>query len=546
MASRTIAAKFRQFEVVAACILSYGIVIRGQTVVPPSADEIQSQVDRFSGTGFTQCEGSYYSGPFPLPVLACSDVFRDGRPHLPKTCQMLIEMRVTNAKPSFRAKLGAQPTTAEGMNGLRWQGAITFNFSVSRTRLRADDEWLQWGEWRDQQPPVIVAALLKKNGQWYASDLRNTGQMLSNSTQPTPGSVVDILRGQMAAGGEIVQQQLGASVTLDRLLTTMKQPSCAEIPPPPPSAPGHSLSDTYSHTLEIIRDNESRGIADSVPMFLKAGRAGSGRGSNPAVFGPLPVCSSINNMRRCDPTGETVVVPGDLRVPPGFWDDASPVNYFKLCDRANGIGLEVVLTEHVNDGKKRYMTCPDLTWLKTRRTQLLQLGVKIAAPANEVQPVAPQSAAPPRLTVGQYLARAKDDLAKGAPGHSITDTYAQTVQKKQENESNGIPDGLHPEEFQTYGVCSAVRDKVTFSPGNGMSRCQPSGEVIRVPGDLAVPLDWQKIGSIDYCKGRLGTGEPIVLKNSSPNDGKQRFLMCTDARALTFFRKQLIQLGVHE
>lgn len=228
------------------------------------------------------------------------------------------------------------------------------------------------------------------------------------------------------------------------------------------------------------------------------------------------------------------MVPGDLKTPRGFWDNSSPNSYFRLCGRANGIALQVVLTEHANVGTKRYMACPDLSWLNTRRTQLLQLGVKLEDTVAIDQPGVSQSAVPPQI---DYPARQKENLAKGAPGHSLNDTYEKSLEIEKENESRGIPDGIKGTDFLTIFVCSSITAR---------GQCQRTGETVRFPGDLAMPLDWAALSVVGYCRDRVSEGVEVVLKTPLQKNVPKRFLRCADALYLNQTRQQLTRLGVRE
>ena len=179
---------------------------------------------------------------------------------------------------------------------------IKFNYSVSRTRLRGDGVWSAWGEWRDQQPPEIVAKLWKNNGQWFASDMRNTGQTMSNLTAPTLGNLGDLLTSQMPGTGELIKSQLG-SLTFDQLLATMKQPSCADI-----SNPAARASPVLPTTVApVAKITPFSGTADefaaAFPGFLRT--AAVARGLDPHTLKRRPVISRAlskhvrRSLRKC-------------------------------------------------------------------------------------------------------------------------------------------------------------------------------------------------------------------------------------------------------
>jgi hypothetical protein len=133
-----------------------------------------------------------------------------------------------------------------------------------------------------------------------------------------------------------------------------------------PDATGHSLNDTYARTLEIMNDNASKGRRDAI--------------GSTGWLTPFEVCYSVrqevidaNHVRRvCDKTGEVVRVPGDLAVPPGFWD-----TYAQSCKAAGMGGLEVKLASpSPNDGKKRFISCTGVFLLGAERKQLIEKGLR--------------------------------------------------------------------------------------------------------------------------------------------------------------------------
>jgi hypothetical protein len=311
---------------------------------------------------FPKCDEAYYSGPFLVDNrmgLGCNFLVNQAS----QNCQMAVRVETTGDQP-----IKAQPD-GPSRDGYEWE--IYFDASGIRTTYRIDGNWRPWG---DSAMPsnhrVIIGALYKRGDDWYARDMRMTGLAYARLTDPLTvfGSIL-----ANANTGENIRAALPTQ--FDSLLNTLEKPSCAEIRGV--IAPGHSLSDTYSRTMEIIRENKSKSIRDSLAEMSPQGpqRQGGRGGGGGSLFRPLPVCYSISDSRKCDATGETVVFPGDLKMPPGFWNKASPNNYFRLCAPTNGVRLEVTLTEPSSNGK-RYMACADLSWLEVRRQQLIELGVK--------------------------------------------------------------------------------------------------------------------------------------------------------------------------
>ncbi len=134
-----------------------------------------------------------------------------------------------------------------------------------------------------------------------------------------------------------------------------------------PSAPGHSIDDTFPRFVEIVQENKSKGLRDSL--------------SDTGWLTPFPVCYSVTRAvpplvgpPKCDPTGESVRVPGDLLVGPEFWDDSRRLFYVRQCNQERG-GLQVELRNGTNDGKKRFVTCMTAAQLSARRQILSQYGL---------------------------------------------------------------------------------------------------------------------------------------------------------------------------
>jgi hypothetical protein len=119
--------------------------------------------------------------------------------------------------------------------------------------------------------------------------------------------------------------------------------------------------------------------------------------------------------------------------------------------------------------------------------------------------------------------------------HALSDTYTRMLELRRDNIRMSGDDSIDPQEFYPIPVC--------YSAGAG-TKCDPSGEEVRVPGDLAKPLNWPAFSTTRYCDSR--TEEEIVLKSPKQNDGKKRFLLCTDAFILAHRRALLIKLGAKD
>ena len=88
---------------------------------------------------------------------------------------------------------------------------------------------------------------------------------------------------------------------------------------------------------------------------------------------------------------------------------------------------------------------------------------------------------------------------------------------------------------------------ITHQPGdppNVNRKCDETGEVVRVPGDLAVPPDFGQSYE-RQCKEQ-GPGIEVKLKGARPDDGRKRYIHCGEIFLLGALRKQLINLGVED
>ncbi len=128
--------------------------------------------------------------------------------------------------------------------------------------------------------------------------------------------------------------------------------------------------------------------------------------------------------------------------------------------------------------------------------------------------------------------------ASQAPGHLLSDTYARTLEVAADNANGHVPDSLDKAEAESF-----MRLYACYSIDSG-GTCQPSGDTVRFPGDLANPLDWNAISSPGYCRSRPGV--EVVLKEPVHHDGKRRFMRCVDIAILAGTRKQLMELGVRD
>jgi hypothetical protein len=375
--------------------LSFCIAAFGQSGGLANASP-QQLAQLFQKRAFAQCGESFFTGLIDTDSTGC---LHEGQPLMGlnvSKCQIMMEMRVGGGvTPAFRPAMSGGPISeAQRLNGLEWQGAITFNYTVARLHLRADGVWLKPQPWKDMRPPVPVALMWKRNGQWYLSDHRMIAGLYTTGPATTPGTnVITMIQGALSESSgmavEGLQDAFGSAQPADQALASLNQAGCENVssaeaassaaqagmvphstaPDPSlpstasiPTAPGHSLDDNYARTLQIVQENQARGINDPLGRMLH-------------LFGPIPVCSSFTGAPlRCVPTGEVVRVPGDLVTPPGFWSQSSPAYFGRQC-RGGSLFTEITLNGPT-DGRKRYMTCTALFNLSAERQNLATLGAR--------------------------------------------------------------------------------------------------------------------------------------------------------------------------
>jgi hypothetical protein len=132
------------------------------------------------------------------------------------------------------------------------------------------------------------------------------------------------------------------------------------------------------------------------------------------------------------------------------------------------------------------------------------------------------------------------NLVPVASGHSLNDTYAQAQAIAQGNVSKGIRDIINPSYLKArlpLPVCFSI---------DAAGNCQKSGETIWLPGDLAQPLDWNKLQQPGVCRPPQPDQIEIVLKGTPTDDKRKRFVRCAVAGSLASVRKDLLALGVKD
>jgi hypothetical protein len=99
----------------------------------------------------------------------------------------------------------------------------------------------------------------------------------------------------------------------------------SEVRPTSGPAPGHLVTDTYARAVEILQKNQKNRVPDAYEQLIP-------------LFSPNPTCSpSFLGHGVTDPgwacanTDKFFRMPGDLRVPPAFWDESGPGSYQQAC-----------------------------------------------------------------------------------------------------------------------------------------------------------------------------------------------------------------------
>jgi hypothetical protein len=158
---------------------------------------------------------------------------------------------------------------------------------------------------------------------------------------------------------------------------------CAsENPPPPPpgtanqphveSVPGHHLSDTYTQTIEIMKQNAQNHLPDaftSMPQMLNI------------IYHPCKGVASngadvASPQWHCEPTPETIRISGDLLVPAGFWQETGPTSYRQACETArttppgrHGWVIQIGIVGQPADAHY-FVSCQTIFGLAARRQEI--------------------------------------------------------------------------------------------------------------------------------------------------------------------------------
>jgi len=152
-----------------------------------------------------------------------------------------------------------------------------------------------------------------------------------------------------------------------------------------------------------------------------------------------------------------------------------------------------------------------------------EFGIVCAAIQGPGQRLGPPAVCPP-------------PIPHGSPGHSVDETFARMVAIVNQNASAGVPDALAPwlRYLTPLPVCYAIT-----------TRCQATGEVVRVPGDLDVAPDfWRTLGR--HCGPMAHAYEIQVAVKGSPPGGRKRYIDCLTAFELANRRKRLLRYGASQ
>jgi hypothetical protein len=322
----------------------------GQDLVSPSEVELHTKLVREKA--FTQCGNTSYLGILGLPVLSCMNwgkLFSDApAPRKATICQAVTHYRLASGSEAKFYPAKKDPTAAESANGVEWSGYLTVEFDISQTRHIADGVWGPWEEWIDNSGPRVSRVLhfWKKNGVW------------SDEVGP------DLFKLPIPINKMITGKPSCADITNAEVHNGFAAPTNIPVRAVSHGATGHSLSDNYARAVQLIDDNKVKGIIDAI------GSVG--------WLQQIDVCYSITQTqeggsvnRKCDKTGETVRVPGDIEASPAFWTTLGP-----RCKEANMGGVEVKLNPASGDGRKRFIACGNAFVLSAERDQMIAKGIK--------------------------------------------------------------------------------------------------------------------------------------------------------------------------
>jgi hypothetical protein len=348
----------------------------------------------------TACPGheQRYVGPFSTAKLFCADVTS----HVPTVCQQVMEYE----NLQFVPRPQTPRTPADRKNNV-WRWSVIADFEVFRLRHIADGTWGPWTEWRDKDPKAAYEVMkltyedTNKKWLWEPGDDVTSfvpGWSLNSNEPPACADILNSTKhSQPLSELDSVQcrDSLNQRVPVQKVLREDARRWCGITPErwdelngkhtttSAPTAPEHSLNDTYAQAQTIAQANASKGIRDSVnPSYIKA-------------LHPLFVCYSIDATGTCQKSGENIWLPGDL---------AQPLDWNKLqqagaCRPPQPDQIEVVLKSTVTDDKrKRYIRCGVAAILASARKDLISLGVKDDGPtatASALPPVSNAPAVPP-------------------------------------------------------------------------------------------------------------------------------------------------------
>ena len=232
----------------------------------------------------------------------------------------------------------------------------------------------------------ITVQMVKVDGEWYFSryylsamnsfgnpskergvlgqGLFKLGQITTAPPTRCPKEVVEWNHGYHQIGPEISAANADTPAKRD-----------LEARPSSGPSPGHLITDTYSRSLAILHKNERSGVPDAYSRLIP-------------LLAPLSTCNlmSVSRGTFCTSTGKIFRMPGDLKVPLGFWDESGPESYRVACKRPVAGPWIITLQLVGDDGRDSdLIACQDILTLAALRKQLLAI---TTAPGDSLaQPV---------------------------------------------------------------------------------------------------------------------------------------------------------------
>ena len=317
-------------------------------------------------------------------------------------------------------------------------------------------------------------------------------------------------------------------------------------PPPPPPRPAPSLfapgsaANLSPRALAMRNPPQFAGTADqfaaAFPDFLS--KAASSDGLEAKAF-DKESAFVVDSVRACAQITPAMAAQGTSRGPlgrgPGIVDLRALGPRYAACANGgstepNGQFPDTAISFQVYPGGGNWLQGKGFTvfaFFHNKQGPYPIVSATIPGPKNAEPAIEPASVSP------------ADSRLNSVPSsplvHTLDDTYERTLQVANQNAHNNLSDSFPVNYIPTAYVCFGITPT---------GQCQRTGEIVRVPGDLAKPLDWDSASRYDHCVGRIAVGDEVVLKNPAPNDVRKRYLRCTDAVRLAQFYQRMVQLGI--